>query len=90
MSHDKMERRQEIFNKLMQEEHDAVHRQFIGDGGVVTEMSILRMIAHASATLDFIFVYTTEYFDTIQESKQQDGFQVGEASNGFEASNGGL
>lgn len=90
MSHDNMERRQVLFNKLMQEEHDAVYKQFIGEGGIITEMSILRMIAHASATLDFIFVYTTEYFDTVQEAKQSDGFQVGEGSNGFKAPTSGL
>lgn len=91
MSHDAQPNTKELLHKkLMDEEYANLHKAFIGDSGVVTEMTILRMVAHASATMDFIFMYTTLYFDAVQESKNQAGFQVGEASNGFEASTGGL
>lgn len=91
MSHEEQANVKEALHaKLMSEEYKNLHKMFIGDSGVVTEMTILRMVAHASATMDFIFMYTALYFDAVQESKNQAGFQVGEASNGFEASTGGL
>lgn len=87
MSHDHNEA---LYKKLVEEEYATLNAMVVEEGSVVTEMTILRMVARAAATMDFIFMYTARYFDAVQESKQQDGFQVGEANNGFEASTGGL
>lgn len=87
MSHD---RNEALYKKLAEEEYATLNNMLVGEDSVITEMTILRLVARAAATMDFIFMYTARYFDAVQESKQQDGFQVGEASNGFEASTGGL
>ena len=87
MSHDTNE---ELYKKLVGEEYAKLNNEIIEAGSLITEMTILRLAARVAATTDFIFMYTARYFDAVQESKQQDGFQVGEASNGFEASTGGL
>lgn len=87
MSHDPKEL---LHKKLMEEEYANLHKAFIGDSDVVTEMTILRMVVHAAATMDFIFMYTARYFDAVQESKQQDGFQVGEGNSDFQAPLSGL
>ena len=86
MSHDPNE---ELYKKLVGEEYAKLN-ELIEAESVITEMTILRFVARAAATMDFIFMYTARYFDAVQESRRQDGFQVGEASNGFEASAGGL
>ena len=86
MSHDPNE---ELYKKLVGEEYAKIN-EIIEAESVVTEMTILRLAARVSATMDFIFMYTARYFDAVEGSKQQEGFQVGEASNGFEASTGGL
>ena len=87
MSHDPNE---ELYKRLVEEEYAIINNVTIGEGSFINEMTILRMVARAAATMDFIFMYTARYFDAVEASKQQDGFQVGEASNGFEASTGGL
>ena len=86
MSHDP---NKELYQKLAEEEYAQINK-IVEEDSVITEMTILRMVARASAAMDFVFMYTAKYFDLVYESKQQDGFQVGEASNGFEASTGGL
>ena len=87
MSHDPNE---ELYKRLVEKEYAIINNVTIGEGSFINEMTILRMVARAAATMDFIFMYTARYFDAVEGSKQQDGFQVGEASNGFEASTGGL
>ena len=86
MSHDPNE---ELYKRLVGEEYAKLN-ELIEAESVITEMTILRFVARAAATMDFIFMYTARYFDAVEWSRQQDGFQVGEASNGFEASTGGL
>ena len=86
MSHDANE---ELYKKLVAEEYAKLNK-IMEEDSVVTEMTILRMVARAATTMDFIFTYTARYFDAVYKSKQQDGFQVGEASNGFEAPTSGL
>lgn len=80
-----------LYKRLAEEEYAKLNEIIdLEEGSVITEMTILRFVARAAATMDFIFMYTARYFDAVQESRRQDGFQVGEASNGFEASTGGL
>ena len=86
MSHDPNE---ELYKKLVGEEYAKLNELLEADS-VVTEMIILRFVARAAATMDFIFMYTARYFDAVQESKQQDGFQVGEGNSDFQAPASGL
>ena len=86
MSHDPNE---ELYKKLVEEQYAKLN-EMVEPDSVITEMTILSLAARVSATMDFIFMYTARYFDAVQQSKQQDGFQVGEASNGFEAPTSGL
>lgn len=87
MSHDPNE---ELYKKLVEEEYAILNNVTIGEGSYISEMTILRMAARAAATMDFIFMYTARYFDAVQESKQQDGFQVGEGNSDFQAPTSGL
>ena len=86
MSHDPNE---ELYKKLVGEEYAKIN-EIIEAESVVTEMTILRLVARASATMDFIFMYTAKYFDAVHGSNQQDGFQVGEGNSDFQASASGL
>ena len=86
MSHDPNEA---LYKKLAAEEYAQINKIIEADS-VVTEMTILRLVARAAAAMDFIFMYTAMYFDAVQESKQQDGFQVGEGNNDFQTSTSGL
>ena len=81
MSHDPNE---ELYKKLVGEEYAKLNELLEADS-VVTEMIILRLVARAAATMDFVFMYTARYFDAVQQYKQQDGFQVGEGNNDFQA-----
>lgn len=87
MSHDANE---ELYKKLVEEEYAKLNNVTIGEGSFITEMTILRLAARVAATTDFIFMYTARYFDAVQESKQQDGFQVGEGNSDFQAPISGL
>ena len=81
MSHDPNE---ELYKKLVGEEYAKLN-ELIEAESVITEMTILRLVARASATMDFIFMYTARYFDAVQEAKQPNGFQVGEGNSDFQA-----
>ena len=86
MSHDPNE---ELYKRLAEVEYAQINN-IVAEDGVVTEMTILRMVARAAAALDFVFMYTAKYFDAVHGSNQQDGFQVGEGNSDFQASTGGL
>ena len=86
MSHDPNE---ELYNRLLAEEYAKLNK-IIEAESVVTEMTVLRMVARAAATMDFVFMYTARYFDAVQQTKQQDGFQVGEGNSDFQAPTSGL
>ena len=86
MSHDPNE---ELYKKLVGEEYAKIN-EIMEAESVVTEMIILRFVARAAATMDFVFMYTARYFDAVHESKQQDGFQVGEGNSDFQAPLSGL
>ena len=86
MSHDPNE---ELYKRLAKEEYAKLNELIKADS-VVTEMTILGLAALAAATMDFIFMYTARYFDAVHESKQQDGFQVGEGNSDFQTPTSGL
>ena len=86
MSHDPNE---ELYNKLIAEEYAQINK-IVEEDSVVTEMTILRMVARASAAMDFVFMYTAKYFDAVHESKQPNGFQVGEGNSDFQTPTSGL
>ena len=86
MSHDPNE---ELYNKLVAEEYAQINKIVEADS-VVTEMTIIRLVARAAATMDFIFMYTARYFDAVQQSQQPNGFQVGEGNSDFQAPTSGL
>ena len=86
MSHDPNE---ELYKKLVGEEYAKLN-ELIEAESVITEMTILRLVARASASMDFVFMYIARYFDAVHESKQQDGFQVGEGNSDFQAPASGL
>ena len=78
-----------LYKKLVEEEYAKLN-EMVEPYSVITEMTILRLAARVSATMDFIFMYTARYFDAVQQTKQQDGFQVGEGNSDFQASASGL
>ena len=86
MSHDPNEA---LYKRLAEEEYAKLN-EMVEAESVITEMTILKLVARASATMDFIFMYTARYFDAVHESKQQDGFQVGEGNSDFQAPTSGL
>ena len=86
MSHDPNE---ELYKRLAKEEYAKIN-ELIEAESVITEMTILRLVARASATMDFVFMYTARYFDAVQQTKQQDGFQVGEGNSDFQTPTSGL
>ena len=86
MSHDPNE---ELYKRLAKEEYAKLNELIKADS-VVTEMTILGLAARAAATMDFVFMYTARYFDAVQQTKQQDGFQVGEGNSDFQTPTSGL
>ena len=80
-----------LYKRLAEEEYAKINKIIdLEEGSVITEMTILRLVARAAATMDFIFMYIARYFDAVQESKQPNGFQVGEGNNDFQAPTSGL
>lgn len=87
MSHDPNDA---LYKKLVEEEYAKLNNEIIEADSVITEMTILKLAARVAATTDFIFMYTARYFDAVQQSKQQNGFQVGEGNSDFQAPISGL
>ena len=86
MSHDPNET---LYKRLAEEEYAKIN-EIIEAESVITEMTILRLVARAAATMDFIFMYTARYFDAVQQSQQPNGFQVGEGNSDFQTPTSGL
>lgn len=86
MSHDPNEA---LYKKMVEEEYAKLN-EIIEADSVINEMTILRFVARAAATMDFVFMYTARYFDVVQQTKQQDGFQVGEGNSDFQTPTSGL
>ena len=78
-----------LYKRLAEEEYAKIN-EIIEAESVITEMTILRLVARAAATMDFIFMYTARYFDAVQQSQQPNGFQVGEGNSDFQAPTSGL
>ena len=74
-----------IFNKLLEEEYKHVHKRFLGDGSTVSPTTVLRMLAHVSATAELTFFLITSFFDEVQNERTPNGFSVGEGNNDFQA-----
>lgn len=79
-----------IFNKLLEQEYQNVHKMFLGDGSAVSPTTVLRMLAHISATTELTFFLISGFFDEVRNEKTPNGFQVGEGNSDFQASASGL
>ena len=73
-----------VFNKFLEQEYDNVHKMFLGDGSTVSPTTVLRMLAHISATAELTFFLINGFFEEVQNEKTPNGFSVGEGNNDFQ------
>ena len=96
MSHEQGNRQEDvaaqnvIFNKLLEQEYQNVHKMFLGDGSTVSPTTVLRMLAHISATTELTFFLISSFFEEVQNKQTPNGFSVGEGNSDFQAPTSGL